>query len=36
MTPEDWPWWSKRTATVNYVIIGALILFVLWTTFVRP
>jgi hypothetical protein len=36
MAPKDWPWWSKRTATVIYVIIGALILFVLSTTFVRP
>ena len=26
-------WWMKRHDTINFVILGAIILFILWTTF---
>ena len=36
MTPTRISSWKRASDTVNYVILGALIAFVLWTTFVRP
>jgi hypothetical protein len=35
MMREPKPWWAKRTGTVNYAIVGALLLFILWATFFR-
>jgi hypothetical protein len=26
-------WWMKRHDTVNWVILGAILLFIVWTTF---
>ena len=28
-------WWMKLHDTVNYVILGVIIVFILWTTFFR-
>jgi hypothetical protein len=28
-------WWMKRTATLNVILVAAILLFVLWTTVMR-
>jgi hypothetical protein len=35
MMREPRPRWVKKTATINYAIVGAILLFILWTTFFR-
>lgn len=31
--PPDRPWWSKRSDTTNYIIVGAILLFIIWSAF---
>ena len=33
MTATNRPWWFRRTGQVNIVIVVALLLFILWTSF---
>jgi hypothetical protein len=33
MMHEPRPWWVKRTGTVNFAIVTALLLLILWATF---
>ena len=30
MKPGDWPWWSKKSTAINYSIVGAVLLIMLW------
>jgi hypothetical protein len=33
MTPDRRPWWSTRWDVINFSLLAAIILFVLWDTF---
>ena len=35
MTREPRPWWVKSTSTVNFALVVAILLFIVWATLFR-
>jgi hypothetical protein len=35
MMREPRPWWAKRTGNINIAIVCAVLLFIVWATFLR-